>query len=165
MLLGTERETFVREHLELRDGALYRRSGHHSKSPIKGEIFTFAGRRLETAQAKAFLANPEAGWPARPNRRNGRTGNISKAARKAADEKLTRLVVRRPKANVRQLAAALGIASSAVSRRFGRLKRAGVPFTPEERELIDGHPSLPPGGEQWIKPIDAYVRVVERKTT
>jgi hypothetical protein len=30
-------------------------------------------------------------------------------------------------------------------------------MTPEEIDLLDGHPFLPPGGKPWVKPLAVYL--------
>jgi hypothetical protein len=83
-------------------------------------------------------------WASRPNKRNGRTGNITKAAREASDVRLMALMAERPKARVIELAAALGVSHPCVSRRATRLKMAGLvslgPSGWVVSDLLDGKP-------------------------
>jgi hypothetical protein len=120
----------IAQAVRLDGDRLIRTQGHFSGREITGEKFlaTIDGARfqLDAPKVREYLADPTAGRPMRFNRRNGRTGNLSRKARKIADHKVMALMIERPTATVSQMAAMLGISHPSISRRIARLRSAGV---------------------------------------
>jgi hypothetical protein len=114
-----------------------------------------AGRQIEAAAAREFLR--DGSWPHRPNKRNGRTGNLTVRERDKADKKVIRLARKHPHAGVRELAKLIGIGEppleAAEGGRVGRARRrpvdrarAGAPA----RALVASAGELRPrGDERW----------------
>jgi hypothetical protein len=134
MLTNGQRAAFLEDHVEPRAGALVRRSGHFAGKPIQGDRFLVGGRQFETAAVRRYLATGT--WRPLPKRRTGKAA-CSLADRRAADDKLMALMREQPRAGVRQLARALGLSHSCVSRRITRLKAAGRVDRVDERWAID----------------------------
>jgi DNA-binding MarR family transcriptional regulator len=109
---------------------LIRTDGHFIGREVTGPKFmlTLDGVRyqFETAKVREYLRDPARGWPMRPNRRNGRSGNMPRQARRLADRRLLDLIDAHPQWNIRTLAEQLRIAHPSVSRRIARLRLAGV---------------------------------------
>jgi DNA-binding transcriptional ArsR family regulator len=82
--------------------------------------------QVETNKVKTMLATGR--WPLAPNRRNrtGKNGARIASSRHHADEKLFALMRERPMAGVSQLARALGVSHSVLSRRIAKMKEGGL---------------------------------------
>jgi hypothetical protein len=160
-MLAGEREAFIREHVMIdADGKLVRRNAKFGGlKPIAAARFLVAGRQLETAAVKMFLATGR--WPRRPNKRNGdrnggrRNGALSPAERRGADARLMALMRKRPNAGVRQLAGEIGMTHSCVSRRLTRLKTLGAVDHDGGGWTVEA-PAQP--NQPWIRGIDAFMR-------
>jgi hypothetical protein len=124
MLTNGQRAQFVEAHVALRgDGSLVRRHGHFIDKPITGQRFLVDGRQFETASVRQYLAT--GAWPSLSQRRKG-GGYVTRVDRKLADDRLKALMIERPRAGVRELAATLGLSHPCVSRRIRLLKMAGL---------------------------------------
>jgi hypothetical protein len=113
------------------------------------------GRQFETATVKRFLRTGR--WPQRPNRRNQTRLNGPRRAseRRAADKRLLALMAKRPKAGVRQLAAALNLTHPCVSRRIMRLKALGLVIHDETGWTIETQPAQ---CAPWVLSVSNYTR-------
>jgi hypothetical protein len=149
----------VRDHIRLkRDGTLVRRDGHFAGKSITSARFMCVidgvQFQFETSKVKTFLRTGN--WSRRPNRRNpsGQNGPRTAADRRRADDKLLRLMARRPKATVCELAEAFKVTHPVLSRRIHRLKEMGlVSHGPAgwEVELLAAPKCTP-----WLRPLADY---------
>jgi hypothetical protein len=115
-----------------------------------------ANRQFETSVVKAFLKT--GCWPMRPNRHNWtrRNGPRTAKARKVADDKVMRLMAKKPLIGVRQLAHALNLTHPTVSRRIMRMKELGlVDHGPNgwEVETAQSAQCAP-----WVSSVSKYLR-------